>query len=60
MINMPRKTKTTKKKPQTPKTRVVYVRERDGLDNTMKTVGNLAVLGIGLGLVGGMLGGMRR
>jgi hypothetical protein len=57
---MPRKTKTTKKKPQTPKTRVVYVRERDGLDSTMRTVGNLAVLGLGLGLVGGMLGGMRR
>jgi hypothetical protein len=56
---MPRKT-TTKQKPQKRKTRVVYVREDDGLDRTVRTVGNLAVLGIGLGLVGGMLGGMRR
>ena len=53
---------TTKKKRKTTarKTRVVYVREDDGLDRTVRTVGNLAVLGIGLGLVGGMLGGMRR
>jgi len=51
-----KKRKTTKRK-----TRVVYVREEDNsLDRTMGTVGNLMVLGLGMGMVGGMLGGMNK
>lgn len=51
---------TKKRKTTRRKTRVVYVREENGLDSTVRTVGNLAVLGLGIGLVGGMLGGMNK
>jgi hypothetical protein len=54
---MAKKRKTVKRT-----TRVVYVKEEpeDSLDRTMRTVGNVAVLGMGIGLMGAMMGGMHR
>lgn len=49
-----------KRKTTARKTRVVYVREEDSLDRTARTVGNLAVLGLGIGMVGGVLGAMNK
>jgi len=58
MINMPRKTKTTKKKPQKRK----YYSPVDSMERTMeattKMVGNVAIAGMGMALVGGMLRSM--
>ena len=53
---------TKKRKTTRRKTRVVYVREQreDSLDRTTRTVGNLMVLGVGVGLMGAMLGGMNK
>ena len=51
---------TKKRKTTKCKTRVVYVREENSLDRTMGTVGNLMVLGLGMGMVGGMLGAMNK
>ena len=58
---MPRKA-TTKQKPQkrkSPEFEGIRSMERT-MEATTKMVGTVAIVGMGVGLVGGMLGGMRR
>lgn len=58
---MPRKTKTTKKRPQRRKS-PEYAGIR-GMEKTMQTttqmVGNLAIASMGIGLAGAVIGGLR-
>ena len=56
-VVMPRKTKTTKKRPQRRKSSDMYGIK--GMEKTMQTttqmVGNLAIAGIGIGLAGAVI-----
>jgi len=57
---MPRKTKTTKRKPQkrkSPEFEGIKSMERT-MEATTRMVGNVAIAGMGIGLVGGVLGGI--
>jgi len=57
---MPRKTKTTKKRPQrrkSPEYAGIESMERT-MEATTKMVGTVAIAGMGIGLVGGVLGGL--
>lgn len=57
---MTRKTKTTKRKPQkrkSPEFEGIRSMERT-MEATTKMVGTVAIAGMGIGLVGGVLGGL--
>jgi hypothetical protein len=58
---MPRKTKTTKKKPQkrkSPEFEGIRSMERT-MEATTKMVGTVAIVGMGVGLAGGIIGGLK-
>lgn len=58
---MPRKTKTTKKKPQkrkSPEFEGIKSMERT-MEATTRMVGNVAIVGMGIGLAGAVIGGMK-
>lgn len=58
---MPRKTKTTKKKPQkrkSPEFEGIRSMERT-MEATTRMVGNVAIVGMGIGLAGAVIGGLK-
>lgn len=58
---MPRKTKTTKRKPQkrkSPEFEGIRSMERT-MEATTKMVGTVAIVGMGVGLAGGIIGGLK-
>jgi len=58
---MPRKTKTTKRKPQkrkSPEFEGIKSMERT-MEATTKMVGTVAIVGMGVGLAGGIIGGLK-
>ena len=58
---MPRKTKTTKKKPQKRKSlefEGIGSMERT-MEATTRMVGNVAIVGMGVGLAGAVIGGLK-